>query len=191
MDMTRESYNFKVTWQPFFLRPNMPPEGVPKPATYGPNTPGSQRLINIGKQVGIDFSYKSDRFPNTMLSHCALEYALEQDPAGKIQNELQEKLFNAYFTDGKYLGSDLVCYLAGECGLPMNKVKSFIEDPKNQDKISQKARQNSEEGVTGVPFFIINGQGMISGAQDPETLARAFEIANTKFPLKQPAASSS
>lgn len=184
MEMTKSLYNFKVTWQPFFLRPNMPAEGIPKPEGYGPHTAGSQRLINIGKQVGIDFSYKSDRFPNTLLCHCALEYALEKDPSGKIQNDLQEKLFKCYFTDGRYPDAEVVSGLAGESGLDSGEVKSYISDAQNQAKVQKKAMEQSANGVSGVPYFIVNGQGMVSGAQEPDTFVKMFAIANEKFPLE-------
>ena len=182
--MTKDNCNVKVTWQPFPSRPNMPPEGVPKPENYGPNTPGSQRLIGIGKDVGIDFSYKCNRFPNTLVGHCALEFALDKDPSGKIQNQLQERLFRSYFTDGDYPSVETVTKIAAECGLVAEEVKNFIENPENQTKISQKARKNAEDGVSGVPFFVINGRGMISGAQEAKTLASAFETAHKKFPLQ-------
>lgn len=174
----------QVTWQPFLLRPDMPAEGVPKPEGYGPNTPGSQRLIGIGKEVGIDFSYKSTRFPNTILGHCALEYALEKDPSGKLQNDLQEKLFQSYFSKGEFPNSDVVVRVDSECDLAGSEIRSYIENAENQRKVRQKAIQNSQGGVSGVPFFLINQQGMISGAQDPKVLVKAFETADSKFPLR-------
>lgn len=48
----------------------------------------SQRLIQAGKAVGVDFTYKCTRFPNTLLAHCALDFALNQDPSGEKQNQV-------------------------------------------------------------------------------------------------------
>lgn len=163
----------------------MPPDGFPKPEGYGPNTSGSQRLIRIGKAVGIDFTYKSKKFPYTVLGHCALEYALEKDPSGDIQNRLQEFLFESYFTDGEDLSSDVVVRVAENCGLSASEVKSYIENPENQSRMKEKAMKNRNEGVSGVPFFLINNQGMISGAQDADVLMKAFETADAKFPIPQ------
>lgn len=184
IDLTKHKFNVKVTWQPFLLRPNMPPDGVPKPADYGPTSSGSRRLISIGQAVGIDFTYKCNRFPYTLVAHCALEFALEKDPSGLVQNQLQEELFKAYFTDGMYPDVEYVVTLAKKCGLDGDEVKAYIENPENQSKTRSKAIKNAEGGVSGVPFFVINGQGMISGAQDTETLMSAFETAHEKFPLK-------
>lgn len=184
MHETREQFNFKVTWHPFLLRPDMPPDGVPKPSHYGPDTPGSVRLINIGKQVGIDFTYKLNRFPNTLLGHCALEYALMKDPSGNLQNDLQEKLFKSYFTDGQYPDVEVISGLAGECGFAVDEVRNYITSKDVQEKVKARALKNSADGITGVPCFILNGKAKISGAQDPETLANAFHVANEKFPLQ-------
>ena len=38
-----------------------------------------------------------------------------------------------------------------------------------------KARSWSRRGVSGVPFFVVNGQYGISGAQPPEALLQAFD----------------
>lgn len=38
--------------------------------------------------------------------------------------------------------------------------------------------------VTGVPSFYMNGQRMFSGAQDPQTFIKMFEVAATRFPLQ-------
>ena len=52
----------------------------------------AQRIAKIGKEVGIDFTYKAQRSPNTVMGHCALEYALIQDPTGKKQNAVSSTL---------------------------------------------------------------------------------------------------
>jgi len=56
----------------------------------------SRRLIQIGKDVGIDFAYKAKKFPNTLVAHCALEYALSQDSSGKLQNTVSSA-FSTYW----------------------------------------------------------------------------------------------
>ena len=35
----------------------------------------------------------------------------------------------------------------------------------------------SQQGITGVPFFIFDNQFAVSGAQPPEVFARAFRVA--------------
>ena len=70
------SYTFDVSWEPYFLRPNMPEEGIEK----APNTPDNPRvgarMKQAGASVGIDFTGKCDRYflesfhVNVMSSQC-------------------------------------------------------------------------------------------------------------------------
>uniref|UniRef100_H2YG92 DSBA-like thioredoxin domain-containing protein n=1 Tax=Ciona savignyi TaxID=51511 RepID=H2YG92_CIOSA len=182
MKANENLYKFKVTWEPFLLRPNLPLEGAPKPGDYGPHTPGAQRLINAGRRVGIDFAFKLPRYPNTLMGHCALEFALEQDPTGAIQNELQEALFQSYFTDGEYPDAKTVATIAKRCGLNSEDVMRYITDDANQSSTKRKATQWSERGVTGVPFFIINDCPVFSGAQEPLAFQQMFAKVAEKYP---------
>lgn len=177
----KNKYDFQVTWLPFLLKPDMPEDGVEKPASYGPNSSGAQRLRRVGQDVGIDFSYKSTRFPNTVPAHCALEYALHQDPSGRKQNELQEVLFSSYFTDGQHLSVDEVSQIATSVGLNGDEVKSYITQPSNQQRVKQQAINSSKNGVTGVPAFIMNGAMTFSGAQDSEQFKQMFDTVINKI----------
>ncbi|CAK8695662.1 unnamed protein product [Clavelina lepadiformis] len=183
MESYKDKYTFKVTWEPFLLRPNMPPEGAPKGDNYGPNSPSAQRLINVGRSVGVEFAYKAKRFPNTIIGHCALEYALLQDPTGHKQNLLQEGLFKSYFTDGEYPDAEVVSTLASTVGLNKDDVKAYVQDESNQSQVREKAGQWSLQGVSGVPFFIVNDQKTFSGAQDPRNFLHIFDKVHEKFPL--------
>jgi len=181
IESCKNKYNFQVTWLPFLLRPNMPEDGVQKPPQYGPNSAGSQRLIKAGQEVGIDFSYKSDKFPNTVPGHCALDYAFQQDSSGIKQNELQELLFKTYFTDGEYLSVDKVSDLAASVGFNRDEVKAFVVHPANIQKVKHKAAQFSNSGVSGVPAFFMNGAMTFSGAQDSENFEKMFDTIISKF----------
>ena len=52
----------------------------------------SPRLKSAGASVGIDFTGKCDRYPNTLKGHALLEYAKTHNN-GALQNDLQEALF--------------------------------------------------------------------------------------------------
>lgn len=40
MESLKDKFDFRVRWEPFFLKPDTPPEGIPKPAAYtDPNNP--------------------------------------------------------------------------------------------------------------------------------------------------------
>ena len=58
----------------------MPKEGVSK----GPGRRVSPRLKAAGESVGIDFTGATDRYPNSLLAHVALDFALRLEDEGKV-----------------------------------------------------------------------------------------------------------
>jgi len=127
-----------------------------------------------GEAVGIDFTGLTDRSPNTLVAHALLEYALEKHGREK-QNEVQEALFKAYFTDGVYPDPSNVTFIGVNCGLDGEKVQRALQDEGLLGKVRRKVQQNYEEVDGGVPTFIINGHRAFSGAQEPETFHQVFD----------------
>jgi predicted DsbA family dithiol-disulfide isomerase len=123
--------------------------------------------------AGIDFTGKCDRYPNSLSTHALLKYAKINSP--EKQNQLQEILFRKYFTDGLYSTGENLEAAANEAGLDGSLARQYAEDPANKDAARQEARANSSRGISGVPYFIINGRHVGSGAQPPEYFAELFE----------------
>lgn len=183
MDSLKEKFDFKVRWEPFLLRPQTPPEGLPKPPAYSdPNSPGVRRLKEAGSSIGLDFTYKCPVFPNTIKPHALLEYAKEKEN-GQKQNEVSEKLFKKYFTDGDLLSDDTLLSVANDVGFNSEEVKQYISTQENLVKVVEKAERWSMKGISGVPTFYFNGQKMFSGAQEPETFKKMFEVVSERFPI--------
>lgn len=127
-----------------------------------------------GEAVGIDFTGKTDRSPNTLISHALLEYTLEKYGSEK-QNEIQEALFQGYFTNGVYPDVSGVTSLAVGCGLDRVEIDVALKDEGLIRSVQEKVQSNYGEVDGGVPTFIINGRRVFSGAQDPETFHRVFD----------------
>ena len=95
----------QVTWHPYQLNPDMPEGGVDR-ADYlerkfgGRSTEIYARISAVGAQVGITFAFdKVARQPNTLAAHRLI--ALAGDV--RLQDELVEAMFRAYFIDGRDL----------------------------------------------------------------------------------------
>lgn len=161
-----------MAWKPFFLRPAMPLEGKPKGGDASSRVP--ERLKAVGASVGIDFSGLTDRYPNSTKAHTLLSFA-EKDAGRAVQNTLQEILFRHYFTDGKYPDEANLRDAATEAGLDVDRAMAAVVDPAMQDEVRAEAEKNSRSGITGVPYFFINGQSFGSGAQPPEAFLAAFQ----------------
>lgn len=162
----------EVVWKPFFLRPHTPVEGTPKAPNTAENPRVGARMKAAGQQVGIDFTGKCDRTPNTTLAHCLLSYC-EKEKGSFVQNQLQEALFNAYFTDGIFLDEAGLVEVAASVGLTEEETRRAMNIETLKAQVIQEASGNSKS-TSGVPFFFFNGQPAFSGAQDPQTFVNIF-----------------
>lgn len=156
------------------LRPNTPAEGRPKP----PNTPSNPRvgahMKRQGASVGIDFTGKCDRTPNTLLGHALLGYALEKHGAG-VQNELAERIFKMYYTDGIFPDAGNLSTVGQECGMKKADVEAALSDDERLENTMVEIQRNIRKVNGGVPFFVFNGKPAFSGAQDPSTFHQVFD----------------
>ena len=168
-----------VTWEPFFLQPDIPKEGVPKDGT--PATRVSPALQDVNKKEGpaIQFTGKCDRYPNTEDYHVAMAYVLEKHGAD-AQNRCASRTFKAYFQDGIFPDEKNLISQIGEVVADLDTA-ALLADLRSKSKVSRvktHARDTMiEYQITGVPYFIINGHFEFSGAQDPEYFVSAFEQA--------------
>uniref|UniRef100_A0A7S0FTL9 DSBA-like thioredoxin domain-containing protein n=1 Tax=Minutocellus polymorphus TaxID=265543 RepID=A0A7S0FTL9_9STRA len=128
-----------------------------------------------GQSVGIDFTGLTDRSPNTLLAHMLSDHTLEKY-GWKKQNEVQEKMFKGYFTEGIYPDADALAYMARECGLDEKEVREALADDGLRHKVTNMVAENNEKVVGGVPMFVINGRPAFSGARDPSSFHMVFDV---------------
>jgi len=124
--------------------------------------------------VGIDFTGLCDRSPNTLRAHCLLKFA-EADST--LQNKLSEIIFRQYFTDGLYPDASNLRKAAVEAGVAdVDAAMNFVESSEAQQVVKAEAAEFSKSGISGVPFFIVNGKPAFSGAHPPEQFRRVFDM---------------
>jgi len=151
----------------------MPEEGAAKGGD--PTTRVGQRMRSAGEQVGINFTGLTDRYPNSIKAHTLLDYAGREAP--ERQNQLQEILFRHYFTDGRYPDDANLRLAAEEAGLNVERAMASVTDVNRRAEVKREAEAYSRSGISGVPFFIINGKPFGSGAQPPAAFVEAFNKA--------------
>jgi len=138
----------------------------------------SMRLLEAGIKVGINFTGKTDRYPNTTLAHTLMSYILEKDGA-EIQSTLAEIIFRHYFTDGNYPNRAHLLEAAIEAGVSNpTAALAYAAIESNQTPILEEARSYSNGGVSGVPYFFINEQPSGSGAMSPSSFKELLEKAS-------------
>ncbi|WP_300267286.1 DsbA family oxidoreductase [Microbacterium sp.] len=125
-------------------------------------------VTNVAKNAGLEYRFDLLKHTNTVKAHELLHLA----KANGVQHAMEERLMSAYFIEGKHVGrvDDLV-ELAVEVGLDAESTRAALESSEHLPAVRQDQEQARAYGIQGVPFFVIDGQYGISGAQPPS----AFE----------------
>jgi predicted DsbA family dithiol-disulfide isomerase len=183
-----------VSWHPFQLNPDLPREGVDRrayvEAKFGGPEPAREvyeRVREAGARVGIPFAFGAiARQPNTRDAHRLISWAQAQGDA----DPLVERLFRAYFLDGRFIGDrETLAAIAGEAGLDAGAARAYLASEQGDDVIVAMDRRVRELGVGGVPYFIFDGRIAVSGAQGAQILlhaiaeARSLEAPGTGPPI--------
>lgn len=130
-----------------------------------------QRLQALGQVHGLDYNFAASRIANT---HKALELMHFARAHGK-EAEVKELLFSAHFRDGVHIGK--VAELAGiaaAAGLDPEAAAQALTAGTHAADVEADKQQAAQIGVTGVPFFVLDGKYGLSGAQEVQTFVQAL-----------------
>jgi len=144
------------------------------PGSYGtPAGPYWHWAIDKARQYGIDMSGGIDKFADVIYAHRLLYWA-EKEGGWQVQHKLSGLIFKAAYSDGVFLGPENLARLAGEAGLDADAALAYMRSDRDKAEVIKQARNFSEGGVSGVPYFYINGEPAFSGSQEPRTFAKAI-----------------
>ena len=179
-----DDYDVQVNWKPFQLDPTIPLEGLDR-NTYLTNKFGSlsnvdgmlKRLESAGSPLGINFTWM-ERVPNTLRLHNLLHEASKEGFA----NELKEAFFKAYFEDVVDMSSEEeIIKIMAKFDWSAERSRDVMNSEDIAYQVNQDIREVQNRGVSGVPFFIINNQFGISGAQPPHVLEQWIRSTGEKI----------
>jgi predicted DsbA family dithiol-disulfide isomerase len=145
---------------------------------YGCSVPEAQAMIDnmtaTAAEEGLDFRFDLARPGNTFDAHRLLHLALEHG----LQDDLKERLDRATFTEGSPASDPAALRaLAVEVGLPAAEVDDVLATDRYAHAVRADEAQARAYGITGVPFFVVDGKYGISGAQPPALVLQALEQA--------------
>lgn len=169
-----EDVEVEVNWLPFELNPDMPLEGMDR-VTYRSRKFGSwdysQKLDAHTEEAaagdGVKFNYTAmKRVPNTRAAHRLIWLAGKTN----MQTILIERLFRAYFQEGKDIGDhDVLADIASEAGMNRLNVKTFLAGHDGEAEVTQQEYCARRNKINSVPSFNIGGV-RVSGAVSAEIL---------------------
>ena len=89
---------------------------------------------------------------------------------------VKDRFLRAYFSEGQEIGNLAVLrVLAQEAGLEAAAIDEVLASDLYADAVRADERRAAELGIRGVPYFLIDGQMAIAGAQDVTEFVRVLQ----------------
>jgi len=167
-----------IRWRPYMLDPTIPPEGLDRHeymlAKFGPERLKTihDPLIEAGKELDVPYNFDAiTRTPNSLDAHRLIRWAHTVDR----QTEVVERLFMAYWSEGKDVGNrDVLAQCAGDAGVNAQQIRELLDTQQDVEETRAEIEHATNIGVTGVPTFILAQSYALVGAQSPAVLVDAI-----------------
>lgn len=190
VERLKDDFDFQITFSPFELNPDMPEEGANQKAYLVQKFGSEERyhqvtehVTQVAREEGLSFHFdKQSTSPNTRDAHRIIWFARQE---GK-QAEVKEAFLKAYFEEGIDLSrKDNLVDVAVSAGLEKERVESLLNSDFAKAEVAMSEQMNQQRGISGVPFYIINKQYGLSGAQPSETFEKVFREIAEKTALQK------
>lgn len=178
-----ERDKIEIEWKSFILDPTLPQQTDDDLFTVLSERKGmpmeqvmqmTAHVENMASKAGLQLNFKETVPVNTLKAHALLQLAKEKGKG----NEAKLRLFKAYFEEGANLGKDEVLMALGK---DLNLAEAELKNALNSDayrlKVQGDVNTARQLGVSGVPFFVLDGKYSLSGAQPAATMKQALSQA--------------
>ncbi|WP_120193719.1 DsbA family oxidoreductase [Sinobaca qinghaiensis] len=157
-----EEKKVEIEWRSFELKP----EGVelpPKPEGYMEQARANVKRMS--EQYGLDMKWND----KSSHSHYAHEGAKFAEKHGKA-DAYHDAVFKAQFQEDRNINDiSTLTAIAEQAGLDGEAFRLSVENREFEQEIMEDRQIAEQIGITGVPCFIVNQQGVM-GAQTYESL---------------------
>jgi predicted DsbA family dithiol-disulfide isomerase len=168
----RDRHGAVLTWLPFDLHPEYPPEGIPREqllARYSASA--NDHVRRMFEQAGLSYNPHAEIVPN---SKKALRLAELARDLGR-HDEFHDRVMDAYWEEARNIGDeDELRALASDVGLPPEDVERVLVGDEYADRVRVSTQQAASLGINGIPAFLIDSRLLVLGAQPPEAFERAL-----------------
>ena len=181
LDRLPDREDVQVVYRSFQLDPNAPaqPQTVRQllRSRYGLDEAGfaevTGRVESLASAEGLVPYHVGDNLTgNTALAHELLALAAEHG----VAEAAWDRLYRAHFGERRSIFDlESLVELGSEIGLDRNAVREALETRRYSSRVAADAADARRMGVTGVPFFLIDGRYGISGAQPSEVLLHVIQ----------------
>ena len=176
----------EIVWRSYQLDPSLPKPASKlnayeylaqrKGMSYEQSVAMHKNVIAMAKEAGLNYDYDKAVVANSFDAHRLIQLA----KLNNLGDAAEERLFKAYFTEGKDMSDISTLILLGkEIGLDEKLVTDVLNSNQYTDAVNKDIQEAEQIGVQGVPFFVFNRKYAVSGAQPDsiflETLNKSFD----------------
>jgi predicted DsbA family dithiol-disulfide isomerase len=174
----RPAVTAEKIWRPFQLQPDLAREGVPYlahlTAKFGSRIHEAWgHVAEQGTPEGIDFQFaKIPTAANTAGLHRLVLWAGDQGRAW----DMAEALFHAHFTAGVDIAQPhAVLGAVAAAGFDQAGAAALLAGDQHADQVVAAQDTAARLGIRGVPFYVVDGQYGLSGAQPYEVFLQMLD----------------
>lgn len=129
------------------------------------------RVSSLAKQAGLEYRLSEARPGNTFDAHRLLHLAASRH----VGDQAMERIMHAYFSESLPVGDRAaLSRLAPEFAITTKDALEMFESDAYVEAVRADEARAVAFGISGVPFFVIDGKIGISGAQPVEVFADAL-----------------
>lgn len=187
LDQFSHKEDIEVVWKSFQLNPDMKTQPGKSINQYLAEVKGwsieqaqqvNAQVTDMARDAGLEYDLDKAVVANSFDAHRLVQLAKTKGRG----DEMEERLFKAYFTEGKNIADPFTLQQLGEeAGLDKSEVAELLASDSFSDRVNQDIYEARQIGVRGVPYFVLNDRYAVSGAQASETFAGALNQAWAEF----------
>jgi predicted DsbA family dithiol-disulfide isomerase len=175
----------EVVWKSFQLNPNLKTDTSKNTIKHLAESKGwsldytkgvTSHVTQLAENVGLTFDFDKAVVANSFDAHRFSAFAKTKG----LQDAAEERLFHAYFTEGKNTADhNILAQLGADIGLDAAEIKQILATDAFTEDVKNDILQAQQFGINGVPFFVFKGKYAVSGAQESsvflQVLTKTFE----------------
>lgn len=188
----KHSNDLEIIWKSYQLSPEMitvPGKSIHqylsehKRISLTEATSMNNQVADWAKNVGLQYNFDKAIPANTFMAHRFSHLARIKG----VQNQAEEKLFSAYFTEGKNIDDvETLTQIGSEIGIDADLVRNTLKSNEFADAVKNDIQEAFSLGLRGVPFFVFDRKYAVSGAQDSKVFLNTLEKAYESWQKENP-----
>jgi len=175
--------NVTINWHSFQLDPKIAYQPGKDIHSYLAERKGQSRewsvkihdqMTQTAKAEELTYNFDTAVIANSFDAHRLIQLAKKHG----LGEAAEERLFKAYFTDGKNISDHNTLMQIGiDIGLKVVEIGEMLNSDAYANEVEKDIETAESLGIRGVPFFVIDGKYGISGAQPKEVFLDGLQQA--------------